>query len=270
MHGRESIYVILLVVATTAVAMFQSEVVFAIATGVTASALFLALQRLIENDRFRRYWLAPLLYRNEPIRVSMSYLVIVSSGNDLLLVPGWRFQQFQPVGGVYKYFPEAVDELSRCDFESDTLVAADSDSEGDLRLVVRGRHLLRFLRWFDEGRNREQGPWREFYEELVAPGRLPADVFGCAQFRLLGRRYNAIRRTPYVNMMREVLVADVFELMPNDRQVEALRQLRQRKTSDVLWLDAVTARKRGAGTTTGPIPHIGAHVDWLLDRSALV
>jgi hypothetical protein len=251
-----------------------SDAVFAIVTGIIASVLFLLVQEVASNAAYRRYWIATLLHRREPYRMSMSYLVLVAlEGDDddqVLLVASRRFDHFQPVGGVYKFFPEAKAELERCGYEPDPLIPKDDASRDDLRLVVRGRHVLRFLRWFDSGRDRECAPWREFHEELIATDVLPPHEFGTALFRQLGRHYHPVRRPEYSGEMREILVADIFQLMPNARQAAALAALQAQTTNaDILWLSKAAARRRGAGDTTGRVPSVSDHTPWLFDHSSL-
>jgi hypothetical protein len=264
-----ALYVVFFGALALILVVFGNDAVFAIVTGLMASVVFLVAQQIVANTAYRHYWAAPLVHRGEPYRMSMSYLVLVAHDDKVLLVASQRFDHFQPVGGVYKSFPDAVAELDRCGQEADLLIPQDDESRDDLRLVVRGRHVLRFLRWFDSGRNRECGPWREFHEELVSPGMLPAAKFGAAQFRYLGRHHHPVRRPEHTGRMREILVADIFELVPSKPQVDELARLQATDTPGVLWLSKAAARRRGAGETAGRVPAVADHTSWLLDHSAL-
>ena len=48
----------------------------------------------------------------EYIRVSASYLFNIQLDNQYLLVKSERRNQYQPIGGCYKYFSDAEDFLS--------------------------------------------------------------------------------------------------------------------------------------------------------------
>jgi hypothetical protein len=275
MASRRSLAVYLaLLGALVLVLVFSgSAAVFAVATGFIASLLFLLVQEVASNAAYRRYWTAAFLHRREPYRMSMSYLVLIAvedkDDDRVLLVASSRFDQFQPVGGVYKFFAGAKDELERCGYEADPLIPKDDLSRDDLRIVVRGRNVLRFLRWYDTGRDRECGPWREFHEELIATDVLSSQQFGTALFRYLGRRYHPVRRPEQNKEMREILVADIFQLVPTPGQAAALTALRTRANPNVLWLSRAAARRRGVGEAAGRVPSVSDHTPWLFDHSSL-
>ena len=116
--------------------------------------------------------------RNKRIRVSVSYLIRVKVGEKFLLVKGEKINQWQPVGGVYKTFKDTESALS------DLSVKYDDEStphrpgcERDLRINLPRRNIIKFIRWFESGKEREVGPWREFYEELIETNILPQKEF---------------------------------------------------------------------------------------------
>ncbi len=130
-------------------------------------------------------------------------------------------QYLQPVGGVYKYTEGALEGMSAL---NDALMPVDALSTGDLRIRIPGKHLHRFVSWFESGRRREFGPWREFYEELVETGLLSQADFPYVDHHYLGRQYRPIRFSTWDNCL-ELLIADVFELCPTEKQSLALTQL---------------------------------------------
>jgi hypothetical protein len=119
-----------------------------------------------------------LRHRNDEIRVSASYLYRIKVDAAYLLVRGRRItHQFQPVGGVYKRYPDSTGTLEKLGVKDDTRIPIDDSSREDLRVRVPGKKLLEFMRWYQSREGREVDTWREFQEELLAPGILASDTF---------------------------------------------------------------------------------------------
>jgi len=102
----------------------------------------------------------------EYIRVSASYLFNIKIGESYLLVKSERRNQYQPVGGCYKYFREAEKFLSSIGVVPEKK-SNGVDSLMDLRLVVPKDNLGAFIDWYKSGQNRETTYERELNEELV-------------------------------------------------------------------------------------------------------
>src|SRR5205823_5005706 len=87
------------------------------------------------------------------------------------------------------------------------------------------KNLIEFLKWFESRKNRELDPWREFTEELIEPGLLPAEPFRHIKYVFVRKHQEGILRSP-VFAEDEFRYADIFELRPeNDAQREAIRDL---------------------------------------------
>lgn len=198
------------------------------------------------NLKLRWQCLCP--YRNKRIRVSMAYLFRIKVGDEYLLVRGNRIpDQYQPPGGVYKYYEGARDTLDSLGALSDVFVKYDGDSKDDLRRVLqRGSKLPAFLRWFHSKHNREQDPWREFHEELIASGILDREVFSRISFHYNWVRSVAtgIQYSPELDI-HEYLFADVYELLPSDEQVTALNSIRKMKSDLFGFVDERCIRSYG-------------------------
>ena len=81
----------------------------------------------------------------------------------------------------------------------------------------------------------QTSPWREFNEELVEAGVLSTENFRAPAFDYIGRRVEGIRWTPHFQCY-EVLIAEVFALVPTLKQIEELKALRDRSdTPGVMW-----------------------------------
>ena len=123
---------------------------------------------IFHNKRRIKIWCQSLLRWNKNIRLSCAYLFQIKHNDRYLLIRGRRIDQYQPVGGVYKYhdsFKRLKEELDLKD-ESETRFYEG----GDLRLITKGKHLVKFLDWFDSRKNREVTVIREFIEELEPAG----------------------------------------------------------------------------------------------------
>lgn len=76
--------------------------------GVVAGAFLGPLINIMtENGRFLRLFFYSLRNWRRYVRVSISYLYRIRVESEYLLIKGGRFDQYQPVGGVYKYYPSA-------------------------------------------------------------------------------------------------------------------------------------------------------------------
>lgn len=182
--------------------------------------------------------------RNKRIRVSVSYLIRVKVGEKFLLVKGEKINQWQPVGGVYKTFKDTESALS------DLSVKYDDEStphrpgcERDLRINLPRRNIIKFIRWFESGKEREVGPWREFYEELIETNILPQKEFHFIFARFIRRHRTPIHYSPHFNQ-DEILIADIYELVPTEGQYAELNRLSSIKDSQQFILLKLESLKR--------------------------
>lgn len=236
---------------------------FALIGGLVTGLSVPLIDQIVANGRNFRLTYYTIRYRRAPVRISFSYLFRIKVDDKYLLIKGKRFPQYQPVGGVYKSSPGARDFLDKVGASPDTLVAADGVSRNDLRLKIDGRHLFEFVRWFESGRARENSPWREFYEELVEPGILPADIFPYIFHDYLKREIRPIRYSPYAQSL-EFLVADIYELLPTAGQREFLEGIVSQNSERVVWVSRDQIERRGAIPGQDQYIHISDHSSWVL------
>lgn len=182
---------------------------------------------------------------NRRVRISASYLYRIRVDGDYLLVKGTRFDHYQPVGGVYKTHPSSSGRLMDLNVLDDDLLAPDAVSEADLRIRVPGRNLLSFVKWYEGERGRETDGWREFYEELVATGILPGETFRVIKYDRIRRRYNPLRYSEWAQS-KELLIADILDLLPTDEQLAELRKLKDHPDPRILWASERKIRRLGA------------------------
>ncbi|MBA3019709.1 hypothetical protein [Propionicimonas sp.] len=218
---------------------------FAIPSGLAIGFGIPLLDAFMVNFRLLNIvWYALRTWRGR-VRISASYLYRIRVDNEYLLVKGGRFDQFQPVGGVYKSHPSSAGRRDQLGVLDDNLLVPDAVSEGDLRVRVPGKNLLSFVRWFEQGQGRETDGCREFNEELVATGLLPQDLFQTIKYDTLGRHYEPMRYSQWAQS-EELLIADILELLPTPAQMEALRQLKADESPQVLWASESQIRRLGA------------------------
>ncbi|MFI1293093.1 hypothetical protein ACH4VM_32405 [Streptomyces sp. NPDC020792] len=202
----------------------------------------------------RLYWYS-LRYRKHTVRISAAYLFRIKLDDKYLLVRGTRFPHYQPAGGVFKFSAQGQSFLVSIGALDDDLVAIDEKSKSDLRIRLLGRHLAKFYAWFDGRRGREDSPWREFYEELVVTSILPSGTFPYILHDYQGRIVDKIRYSPHADSL-EVLIADIYELLPNSEQEQALRDTFSSNREDYSWFTRNAIERRGAlpgATSATPI-----------------
>lgn len=123
------------------------------------------LATTIYHNRLRmKIWVQSLLRWNKNIRLSCAYLFKINKDGKYLLIKGNRIDQYQPVGGVYKYYNSFNEIKSKLELKDES--ENHFYQYGDLRLIIKGKNLVKFLEWFDTKKNREITVIRELIEEL--------------------------------------------------------------------------------------------------------
>lgn len=172
-------------------------------------------------------------YKDGYIRFSLSglYKIQIPDTNKYLLVLNRRIDnQLQPVGGVYKRYPSSDSQFNSWGFKPDNSINGldvDIFSNGDLRFMVKGKYAVDVLNWFDSQKEREIEPRREFKEELLDTNILDREIFSHFNHQLIRRYSTNIQWSDFFACF-EILVYDVFELLPNEKQKEALIKLAER------------------------------------------
>jgi hypothetical protein len=258
------VYISVLLVSVVAIIFVRSELVTALLVGVIATVMIPILDEVVGQRGLLTYFWYGLRYRSSKIRLSMSYLYRINVDGRYLLVRGSRFSdQFQPVGGVFKLLPEGHAALHELGTVDDDLLPIDETSRNDLRVRLPASSVYEFMKWYESGSGREVDPWREFYEELVAPGLLKAETFPWIMTRKIRRVHNPIRYSDYAQSL-EVLVADVYELIPTAAQSEALRALLSSESSDICWATEHDIDRRGFRPESATLTRISETASWVI------
>lgn len=173
-------------------------------------------------------------YKNKDIRFSMSYLfkIQIQDTNKYLLVMNRRIEnQLQPVGGAYKRYGD--DSLfNKWGYKPDNKrngLDVDEKSTSDLRFMIKGKYVIEVMNWFESKQERETDPNREFNEELLDTGILDSDIFKNIKYKHI-RRYSENLKWSKFFECYEILIFDVFELIPDEKQKQRLIELSEEKT----------------------------------------
>jgi len=170
-------------------------------------------------------------FRNKRIRFSISYLfrIRIPDTNSYLLVLNRKIvNQLQPVGGSYKRYGD--DKLFESwDYIPDNNrngLGIDKTSSSDLRFTVKGKYVIKVIKWFEEGKERETNAIREFKEELIDTNILDKILFDKISYRHLKRVSKNLKWSDF-HKCYEVLIYDVMEFLPNNEQKEFLKKLKE-------------------------------------------
>ncbi len=229
----------------------QTELYGIVVGGVMVLLIELVDYLIKEQAFLKLYWDCNKPWTEKEIRLTIAYLYRIEMNGKYLLVKSNRIANtYQPVGGVYKYYnPEAKQELDCMGAITDNKIDNDDVSECDLRLNLLNRNKIgTFLKWFFKGEKRESDPWREFYEELVATGILPAKEFGYIHYELVGQHFEPIHRDKFFNV-DTFKYADIFiPKFVTPRQIEEIKKLLSINSTEYIW---VTQQEIKQGKSNG-------------------
>lgn len=204
-----------------------------------------------------------LLFLSGRIRLSLSYLIVVRLEEKYLLVAGHRIPgQYQPIGGVYQTTQVGAAHLRALGATPDTEMPGDLN---DLRISVPVAKVLDVVEWFETQRGREVAPLREFYEELLADEvihRGAHEHFRSPSFEFIRRRVSRIQYSKHLKK-HELLVSDIFEFQPTEKQRAALGRISDSPKATWFASEELEAECRMlAGVSTHRISN---NAKWLLE-----
>jgi hypothetical protein len=257
--SRLSAYLILAIATGVGSFFISNPTIVNMTAGTSVGLLIPLIDEIGQNwGQIRHVWYS-IRYRRRSIRVSTSYLFRILIDGKYLLIRGSRYMhQFQPVGGVHKVSPQGSSTLSAMGVTDDDLIPVDPARYGDIRVRVPGRKIAKFFRWFDSRQGREDSPWREFQEELVAAGIVSRENFPYIMHNYLRREVDPVRYSEYADSL-EILVADIYELVPTQDQENELRRLAASNHPNLVWVTAQQIRRRGATSGQPQSIDIAAH-----------
>lgn len=121
------------------------------------------------------------------------------------------------------------------------------------------------ISWFHSREDRETSQWREFCEELLTP-----DLLNKHLFRYIDYAYATTLQTPIKKAKgldcQEILIYEIFDLVPNNDQKAYLETLCDAGDTDALkWADPVIIDTLGFDQRTMETDYaIGAHTKWAI------
>jgi hypothetical protein len=212
-------------------------------TGITSGLLLLLDFVIFFIDNRKRFITIVVSYllhkRRQKLRLSFSYLLKIHDENYLLIYNSLR-NQYQPVGGVFKYDQQKMsDRFATWSIERDTNTKVENGLY-DLRLFIYDRFKLRkFLSWFDMDEDRESDPWREFHEELVSSGILDGNQFYYIDYSKKWICNTGIYKDQYRDGQESLKVFHVYEMnWSNKIHLEAIQILKTTNDERIIWVSA--------------------------------
>jgi len=238
------------------------------ALGIVSSliaTLLLAAASLVWRNRHNLSLLGTGLSSRSIVRVSCAALLRVKEDDRYVLIElSSRPTFFGPPGGVFKYRPDATDDLDAVGFREERYRRRHDEMVRDVRGFVPARSLVRFVRWFVSGAGRESAAEclrRELSEELQGhlDRRTSVDVTQ-ARFRHLRTVTEGPARVPGQSL-RLLRRLEVFDLGVDD---EASARVRHhlvtlgRDPAAVAFLCATSSEIMAGWCGRSPIaPHAG-------------
>lgn len=228
---------------------------------------FTIIEGLSNLRNVELFWKAYIIYREKDVRLSMSYVFRIKVKGKYLLVKNRKGNYYQPVGGAYKTLPGIETIFKKYGVKPDNrFETSHGIAKNDLRFKVKGKNVLRIIKWFNSKENREICQWREFCEELIT-----TDIIRDKHsFRYIDYEYSNILITPMQKAKnfdcQEILIFEIFDLVPNDLQkVELERLYDLGDTNEIKFADEILISKLGFDEGRKEILYeIGPQTKWTL------
>lgn len=238
-----------------------SQIVCIISTAVFGAVISACYEYVDTHGQGLKLWFqTQIQYRNKGIRLSLSYLYRIKVRGKYLLIKGNCLKnQFQPVGGVYKYYREAKRFLDDIQCKGDMRMK-NTDDDDDLRIKLQGKHVLQFFDWFLSMKDREYDPLREFREELIESGILPEKEFSVINYRKVYTYKTAVQFSTYMQC-NEILYSDIFEIYLNEEQKKILIETMNETDDRICWVTEEEIQSLCAG---GIERNLGTNAPWIL------
>lgn len=228
-----------------------------------------SIEKAYENRQYLKlFLLSKFKHRNSRIRLSISGLYRIQVDGKFLLVRGNRIQhQYQPVGGVFKTFPQAKSTLNDLGVESDnSSFGYDDTIKDDLRITIQGKNVTKFLKWYNKQKERELSPNREFIEELIETHILMDTGFRKFSEQFIKQRIEPLRFSEHFQCY-EILIAEIYELKPTENQEQELRATMKIENDKFKWVTEDMIRRLGHDVSTSQTQFkIAETARWLLNN----
>lgn len=208
--------------------------------------IFEFLNDLIKHRKhLKKFIQCKIFLRNTEVRLSIAYLFKINIDGKYLLVKSRIKNAFQPVGGAFKTLPGSEKLFSKLGVRLDRLIETEHGiAKGDLRVHVKGKHVMEFLDWFHTREDRETSPWREFCEELISTEILP-----WRPFRYIDYKFKGMIQSPIITLDsggKGLFLFEIYDLVVNDEQKPVLQELiRNGNTDQYIWVEDYLIQRLG-------------------------
>jgi hypothetical protein len=263
MPMKIGLYLLLLFLSLLSLLVFSNPYFVAIVLGIISSLIILLVDSIAGNLEYLKLSVVALRFGRKSIRISISYLFRIKVDDRYLLIQGKRFPQFQPIGGVFKRYDSSTNFFQGIEALDDDLLPIDEASRHDLRIRIKGKHLVKFMKWFDSRKNREICGWREFYEEVVKTDLFPIQLFPYIRYEFVKKHENPIRYSDYAQSY-EILIAEIYELILDKDQEDFLRNTMENDIEDCIWATEEEILRRGSTPRKNYNFLISEHSKWIL------
>lgn len=215
-----------------------------------------------------------LALRGKYIRFSMSYQYRIKVNDKYLIIknsnPNWNW--YQHVGGKYKRIDETNKILKDLDATDDIKMKTNGLKKDDLAVFIPAKNAVKFLDWFNTGKDREISHWREFYEELL--GGKEKQILSHKNFRYVNYKFiksviTPVKKAPIDSGWNcwEVLQFDVLDLIPTSKQLTELEKILSKgDTEYIKWASAALINRLGHDEDEQQSKYnIGPHTKWVIN-----
>ncbi|MGE8057039.1 hypothetical protein ACQKOD_24630 [Bacillus mycoides] len=259
--------IVFVLVCTSSLFITDNNTIISLLTSSIVTVIYGFIQYFVADSQSIKDVLLSIItktkYRNKDIRFSISYLFRIKVGSQYLLVKGNRINQYQPVGGVYKFYPGITDSFKKWGIKDDDCIEIDDHSKSDLRIRVPGKNVMKFLKWFRGKTSREISANREFIEELIDTNILPLNHFHKLNYQFVKQIPNSIAYEKRFNCY-QILIADIYELILNDEQEAQLNLLQSNSSEEYIWATEDLIRNLGVVKKANNTKNISPTAEWIL------
>lgn len=234
---------------------------------ISAPVGFYIIEVLANLKKLPTLFISKIILRNQYVRLSFSYLIRIKVKGKYLLVKNRKGNYFQLVGGAYKRYKSSEKSFQKLKVKSDRQFETEHGiAKNDLRLQVPGKFVLDIIKWFNSKEDREISQWREFYEELLSTAILDKYLFRYIDYKYVDTLQTPVQKAKYLNC-QEILIYEIFDLIPNEEQTKALEELFDKGNNDkVRWADEMLINGLGFNEWNKETEfEIGAHTKWAIN-----
>ena len=234
------------------------DLLYSILSGLITTFLIYIVSRFFKHYRHLKLLFNKYRYYYRDVRFSIAYLYRIKIDDQYLLIKGNRIEQFQPIGGVYKYYESFRSLKELYEVKSDN---SKNFCEGnDLRIIVRGKNILNIIDWFNTRKNREVTVYREFYEELVKNEIIDLEALVRSNIEFIKQIEPTLKYSLHFKM-QEILIFEIYELYLAEQDI---RKIKKVLSNDKLILVDMDSIKREHISINGKDYKIGAHSKYIL------